>query len=136
MATPADPKAVLRTRRYAVLLVFAAGAYAISLGTFRGGPTFPAMFLGAAAGAALSHISGLPLVAGAAMGIEAFAAVILTLPLTSVLIATLVLGSDGITVMPLVIVAVVVAHVAREWFVPRPASQTAPAPAAAGVPQR
>jgi hypothetical protein len=35
----------------------------------------------------------------------------LRLPLTSVLLATLLLASDGLAVMPLVIVAVVVAHV-------------------------
>ena len=33
------------------------------------------------------------------------------LPLTSVLLATLLLASDGLAVMPLVIVSVVVAHV-------------------------
>jgi hypothetical protein len=37
--------------------------------------------------------------------------VMLALPMTSVLLATLLLFSDGLTVMPLVIVAVVVAHV-------------------------
>jgi len=43
-------------------------AYALSLSAFRGGPIFPAMFLGAAGGIALSHLPGLPPVAGAAMG--------------------------------------------------------------------
>ena len=37
--------------------------------------------------------------------------VMLALPMTSVLLATLLLFSDGLAVMPLVIVAVVVAHV-------------------------
>jgi H+/Cl- antiporter ClcA len=86
-------------------------AYGVSLSSFRGGPTFPAMFLGAAGGVALSHLPGLPLVDGVAVGIGAMTVVMLRLPLTSVLLATLLLASDGLAVMPLVIVAVVVAHV-------------------------
>jgi H+/Cl- antiporter ClcA len=97
----------------AVLLLIACKglAYGASLSSFRGGPTFPAMFLGAAGGVALSHLPGLPLVDGVAMGIGAMTVVMLRLPLTSVLLATLLLASDGLAVMPLVIVAVVVAHV-------------------------
>jgi len=107
---------VTHAARYTVgavllLLVCKGLAYAISLGSFRGGPVFPAMFLGATGGIALSHLPGLPLVAGVAMGIGAMSVVMLTLPLTSVLLATLLLFSDGIAVMPLAIVAVVVAYV-------------------------
>ncbi len=95
-----------------VLLLACKGiAYGVSLSGFRGGPTFPAMFLGAAGGVALSHLPGLPLVDGVAMGIGAMAAVMLRLPLTAVLLATLLLASDGLAVMPLAIVAVVVAYV-------------------------
>jgi H+/Cl- antiporter ClcA len=113
----------------ALVLLFAckALAYGISLSSFRGGPVFPAMFLGTAGGIALSHLPGLPLVAGVAMGIGAMAVVMLTLPLTSVLLATLLLGSDGLKVMPLVIVAVVVAHVVGAHVAPR-----RPAPPAGG----
>src|SRR5262249_30130102 len=93
-------------------------AYGVSLGSFRGGPIFPAMFLGAAGGIALSHLPGLPVVAGVAMGIGAMSVVMLTLPLTSVLLATLLLLSDGLAVMPLVIVAVVVAHVTAARIAP------------------
>jgi H+/Cl- antiporter ClcA len=100
-------------------------AYGASLSSFRGGPTFPAMFLGAAGGIALSHLPGLPLVDGVAMGIGAMTVVMLRLPLTSVLLATLLLASDGLAVMPLVIVAVVVAYVASARLAPTPA----PAPA-------
>jgi H+/Cl- antiporter ClcA len=110
-------------------------AYAVSLGSFRGGPVFPSMFVGAAGGVALSHLPGLPEVAGVAMGIGAMCAVMLTLPLTSVLLATLLLASDGLAVMPLVIVAVVVAYVASARIGPPPAQPTAQAvsePAPAG----
>lgn len=113
-----------------LLLLLCKGAgYGLSLGALRGGPVFPAMFLGAAGGLALSHLPGLPALAGAAMGIGAMSVVMLRLPLTSVLLATLLLGS-GLTLMPLVIVAVVVAHVGTAWL-RRASEQPAPAPPAA-----
>ena len=106
-----------------LLLIACKGlAYGASLSSFRGGPTFPAMFLGAAGGIALSHLPGLPLVDGVAMGIGAMTVVMLRLPLTSVLLATLLLASDGLAVMPLVIVAVVVAYVASARLTPAPAA--------------
>jgi len=109
-----------------VLLLACKGlAYGVSLSSFRGEPIFPAMFIGAVGGIALSHLPGLPLIAGVAMGIGAMSVVMLTLPLTSVLLATLLLASDGLAVMPLVIVAVVVAHVAAARIAPRPAAQSA-----------
>ena len=54
-----------------LLMVCKGLAYAVSLSSFRGGPVFPAMFIGAAGGIALSHLPGLPLIAGVAMGIGA-----------------------------------------------------------------
>ena len=101
-----------------LLLACKALAYSASLSGFRGGPVFPSMFIGAAGGMALSHLAGLPLIAGVAMGIGAMCAVMLRLPFTSVLLATLLLAADGLTVMPLVIVAVVVAYVAVAWLTP------------------
>jgi H+/Cl- antiporter ClcA len=105
-------------------------AYGASLSSFRGGPTFPALFLGAAGGIALSHLPGLPLVPAVAMGIGAMSAVMLRLPLTSVLLTSLLLSSDGLAVMPLVIVAVVVAYVASARLAPAPTPAPAPASAA------
>ena len=101
-----------------LLIVCKTLAYGISLSTFRGGPVFPAMFIGTAGGIALSHLPGLPLVAGIAIGIGAMTAATLRLPMTSVLLATLLLGADGLTVMPLVIVAVVVAYISSSWLTP------------------
>ena len=98
-----------------LLLEVFAKAYR-SMSGFRGGPTFPGMFIGAVGGIALSHLPGLPMVAGAAMGIGAMTCAMLNLPLTSVLLATLFLASDGLQVMPLVIVAVVVTYVARAYL--------------------
>jgi len=87
-------------------------AYGVSRGSFRGGPIFPALFIGTAGGVAMSHLPGLPLVAAVAMGIGAMTVAVLKLPLTSVLLASLLVLSDAAKVMPLVIVAVVVAYVA------------------------
>src|SRR5271169_1169636 len=130
-----------------LLLACKSLAYGVSLSSFRGGPTFPALFVGAAGGIALSHLPGLPLVDGVAMGIGAMSVVMLRLPLTSVLLATLLLASDGLAVMPLVIVAVVVAFVASARFTPTPSpapggpppppapEAPSPAPDAPGVDQ-
>jgi H+/Cl- antiporter ClcA len=104
--------------------------YGLSMSAFRGGPVFPSLFLGAAGGIAMSHLPGLPLIPAIAMGIGAMSAVMLRLPLTAVLLATLLLFSDGVAVMPLVIVAVVVAYVARARLTPLwrpPATRAAPA---------
>lgn len=101
------------------LLVACKGiAYVASLSSFRGGPIFPAMFIGAAGGIALSHLPGLPMIAGAAMGIGALTVVMLGLPLTSVLLTTLFLQDSGLGLTPLVIVAVVVAYVVSARLVP------------------
>jgi H+/Cl- antiporter ClcA len=119
-----------------MLLVGKSLAYALSLSSFRGGPVFPSMFLGAAGGVALSHLPGLPLVAGVAMGIGAMCVVMLKLPLTSVLLATLLLFSDGLAVMPLVIVAVVVAHVVSARLTPAPGPAGEPGGPRPGHPGR
>jgi chloride channel protein, CIC family len=114
------------------LLVAAKGlAYSASLAAFRGGPVFPAMFLGAAGGIALSHLPGLSMVPGIAMGIGAMSVVLLRLPMTSVLLATLLLASDGLAVMPLVIVAVAVAYVASARLSSSSEDASPPGPARA-----
>ncbi|MFD5141010.1 chloride channel protein [Streptomyces sp. NPDC058378] len=94
-----------------ILVVCKGLAYCASLSSFRGGPIFPSMFIGAAGGLALAHLPGLDSTSGFAMGIGAMCVAMLRLPMTSVLLATLLLGREGITVMPLVIVAVVVSYV-------------------------
>jgi H+/Cl- antiporter ClcA len=111
-----------------LLVVCKSIAYGLSLSGFRGGPVFPAMFIGAAAGVAGSHLPGMSLVPGVAMGIGAMATVMLKLPMTSTLLATLLLASDGINVVPLVIVAVVVAYVATAWLPQTPGELDRPTP--------
>ena len=102
-----------------LLVVCKSIAYGVSISSFRGGPIFPALFVGAAGGILMSHLPGLPLVAAVAMGIGAMTAAVMKLPLTSVLLASLLLLSDAVKVMPLVIVAVVVAYVAVAHVTPR-----------------
>jgi H+/Cl- antiporter ClcA len=95
-----------------VLLIVCKGlAYAAALAAFRGGPTFPGMFIGAAGGIALAHLAGLPMIAGAAMGIGAMTVVMLGPPLTAVLLTSVFIPSDALHLTPLIIVAVVAAYV-------------------------
>ena len=124
-----------------LLVLFKGLAYGASLSCFRGGPTFPGMFIGAAGGIALSHLPGLPLISGVAMGIGAMTVAMLGLPLTSVLLASLFLEADAVALMPLVIVAVVVAYVATARLRPllpaipvvQPPDTTAPSAPAGGT---
>jgi fatty acid desaturase len=99
---------------------------------------FPSLFIGGAIGVAASHLPGLVLVPAVAMGIGAMATVMLKLPLTATLLATLLLSSDGLSVAPLVIVAVVVAYVTTAWLPDTPADlrrgRTEPAASTASEP--
>ena len=109
-------------------------AYTLSLGSFRGGPIFPALFIGAAGGIAMSHLPGLPMVAGLAMGMGAMTVVMMTLPLTAVLLPAVLLPSSELTLTPLVIVAVVVAHVTAAHLIPAAGKPATPVPAQRAVP--
>jgi H+/Cl- antiporter ClcA len=102
-----------------LLLVCKSIAYGVSISSFRGGPIFPSLFVGAAGGVLMSHLPGLPLVAAVAMGIGAMTVGVMKLPLTAVLLASLLMLSDAAKVMPLVIVAVVVAYVGVAHVAPR-----------------
>jgi H+/Cl- antiporter ClcA len=104
-----------------LLIACKSAAYGLSLSSFRGGPVFPSLFIGGAIGVAASHLPGLVLVPAVAMGIGAMATVMLKLPMTATLLATVLLSSDGLSVAPLVIVAVVVAYVASAWLPDTPA---------------
>jgi H+/Cl- antiporter ClcA len=116
-----------------LLLIACKGlAYSGALVGFRGGPTFPALFVGAAGGVAASHLPGLTLVAGVAIGLGAMSAGMLRLPFTSVLLTTLFLGSDAFAVIPLTIVAVVVCHVLTARVDAPPESPAVPPAGTAG----
>jgi H+/Cl- antiporter ClcA len=118
----------------ALLLLMKGIAYSVSMSGFRGGPTFPAIFIGAVGGVLLSHVPGLALVPAVGMGMGAMTAGVLRLPLTSVLLSCLVLASDGIAIMPVVIVAVVTAYIAATWLDPPSAAAPSAAVGSPGSP--
>ena len=93
-----------------LLFLFKGAAWSISLGSFRGGPTFPAIFLGVVGGLIASHLPGYAETQAVAALVGAMCVSVLRLPLSSVMIALLLSASAGLTVAPLVIVAVVVAY--------------------------
>jgi H+/Cl- antiporter ClcA len=92
------------------LMLFKALAWSISLAGFRGGPIFPALFLGAAGGLMASHLAGFDQTAAVAVGMGAATVAILKLPLSAVLLATLLTAQSGSGAMPLVILGVVSAY--------------------------
>lgn len=87
-------------------------AWGLCLGSFRGGPTFPAIFIGAAGGIAASHLPGMPLGPAVAVGMGAMVVAFLKLPLSAIVIAVVLTISAGNAVVPLAIVGVVVAYLA------------------------
>jgi H+/Cl- antiporter ClcA len=99
--------------------------YGLSLSAFRGGPVFPAMFIGAVLGIAVSGLPGMDMAPAIGMGIGAMRTAMLRLPLTSTLLATLLLGTDGVSVTPQVVVAVAVSFVVSN-VLPVPGPKEAP----------
>ena len=97
-----------------LLLLFKGLAWSISLGNFRGGPTFPAIFLGVAAGLLAQHLPGYAETQAVAALMGAACVSVLRLPLSSVMIASLLSIKAGLAVAPLIIVAVVVAYLTSE----------------------
>jgi H+/Cl- antiporter ClcA len=118
------------------LLLFKGLAWAVSLGSFRGGPTFPAMFLGMAAGLLVANLTGLPVTPAIAIGMAATTVSMLRLPLSAVILASVV-AQAGLTVAPLIVVSVVVAYIVTEELGARrgaPAATTAASAAGAAGP--
>jgi len=95
------------------LLVLKGIAYGASLGALRGGPVFPALFLGAAAGVLLSGLPGYGVVPAMAAGMAAATAAILPLPVASAVLVTLLLGTSAPAMAPIVLIAVVVAFISE-----------------------
>jgi H+/Cl- antiporter ClcA len=103
----------------ALLIAFKGVAYALSLGSFRGGPTFPAMFLGAAAALMAAHLPGFELTPAVAVGLGAGVVAVLRLPLSAVVLAVLFTAQSGVGVAPLIIVGVVAAYLVANVIDPR-----------------
>ncbi len=120
----------------ALLLLFKGLAWSISLGNFRGGPTFPAIFLGVAAGLLAGHLPGYAEPQAIAALVGASCVAVLRLPLASVMIASLLCAQAGLAVAPLVVVAVAVAYLTSEMLTAfvdarvgaAPAAEKSPAP--------
>jgi chloride channel protein, CIC family len=130
-----DQAATWSTGALLLLIACKGLAYAICLSSFRGGPIFPAIFLGAAAGVAAADLPGMSLVPAVAMGMGAMSTVMLGLPLTSTLLAALLLGTPALNALPLVIVAVVVAYVLNARLMPAPEAPAEAAQAPSGSPE-
>ena len=94
----------------ALLVAFKGLAYGISLGSFRGGPVFPAMFLGAAGGLMAGQLPGFEITPAVAVGIGAAVAAVLRLPLSALVLATLLTSSSGLGSGPVIILGVTVAY--------------------------
>jgi chloride channel protein, CIC family len=110
------------------LVVCKSVAYALSLSCFRGGPVFPGMFIGAAVGILASQLPGLSMVAGVGIGVGAMSAAMLGLPMVSVLLPSLLLINDAVSLTPLIIVGVVTSYVVSARLAPAPAGATEPKP--------
>jgi H+/Cl- antiporter ClcA len=110
----------------ALLLGFKGLAYSVSLGSFRGGPVFPAMFLAAAGGLMAAQLPGFSIAPAVAVAIAASVAAALRLPLSAVVLATLLTSQAGLGVAPLIILGVVIAYLVTLALSPPPAE---PSPA-------
>jgi hypothetical protein len=106
--------ATLSQSTLALLILFKGLAWGVALGSFRGGPTFPALFLGVAGGLLASDLPGFSETPAVAALMGAMCVSMLRLPLASVIIALVLAGSAGVATAPLIIVAVVVAYVTVE----------------------
>jgi H+/Cl- antiporter ClcA len=114
-----------------LLIAFKGLAWSISLAGFRGGPVFPALFLGAAAGLLASHLPGFALTPAVGVGMGAAIAAVLGLPLSAVVLATLLTAKSGGGASPVIIVGVVVAYLTTRMLSgPPPAAPPAEGAAA------
>jgi H+/Cl- antiporter ClcA len=106
-------------------------AWSVSMGSFRGGPVFPAIFVGTVGGLLASHLPGFPEGAAVATVMAATIVVTLRLPLAAVVIALLLTSGSGVEVTPLIIVATVVAYVLADVFDSAVGPRATTAPSAA-----
>lgn len=96
------------------LLIFKAAAWMVSMGSFKGGPVFPAIFVGVVAGLLASYLPGLTLSAAMPITVAATVVAVLRLPLSAAVIAFLVTISSGLNALPLIIVGMAVSYIAGE----------------------
>lgn len=123
LATLATDPGGWSTGALVMLLACKGLAYALCLGVFRGGPVFPAIFLGAAFGVLASTlVPSIGTVPGLAIGMAAGVAVT-RLPVTSIVLVVLLLGDAATNQMPVIILAAVTALIVEEMLtIAQPAS--------------
>jgi hypothetical protein len=126
-----DDSATLPLATLGWLLLLKAAAWSLSMGAFRGGAVFPAIFLGTVGGLMADRLPGLPQGAAVAIVMAAGVVSILRLPLSSVVIATGLVSGAGAESATLVVISVVVAYLAIDRIFDRRAAAVIPAPDAA-----
>ena len=94
----------------ALLIAFKGLAFAVSLGGFRGGPVFPALFLGTAAGLMAGQLPGFEMSAAVAVCVGAAVVAVLRLPVAATILAAILAMKAGSGAMPLVIVGIAAAY--------------------------
>lgn len=126
LGTLASDPGAWSTGALLMLVVCKGLAYALSIGVFRGGPVFPAIFLGAAVGVvAATWLPGLEVLPALAIGMAAGVATT-GLPITSAVLVVLLLGDSAAYQIPVVLIAVVTALIVEEKLRSlRPARPTA-----------
>ena len=92
------------------MIAFKGLAYGVSLGGFRGGPTFPALFIGAAAGLMAGQLPGFEMTPAVAVALGAAVVSVLRLPLSAVVLAVVLTSESGLGSDPLIILGVVAAY--------------------------
>lgn len=116
------------------VLAFKGLGYAVCMGSLRGGAIFPALFLGGAAGVLLAPLPGYGLVPAMAGCMAATTAAAMELPLSSVVLVTLLVGHSG--AIPVIMLSAAVSTVTTNLLpvIPkRRSGRTGPAPV--GPPQ-
>ena len=120
------------TKIVLILLVAKALGYSISLGSgFRGGPVFPAVFLGVAVAMLPVVWFGVSPTLAVGVGAAAGTAAGTRLLLTPMVLGDLLIGSVGADAIPAVVLASVAAWITVTALDRRKAAVDAPAPAAA-----
>lgn len=107
-----------------LLVLFKGVAWGISLGSLRGGPIFPCVLIGAAAGMACAGLPGLGPTPALALGVATATSVVTRLPVTSAVLTVLLLGQDAHNQMPLLVMCSVLGFIIGEVLGRRPAVAT------------
>ncbi|WP_079001502.1 chloride channel protein [Streptomyces sp. AS58] len=110
----ADPHELSVAALFALVLCKGV-AYGIALGSLRGGPIFPAVLIGTAAALACNGLPGFGAAPSLAVGAAAATAAVSGLPLTSSILAILLLGPDAHNQMPLIVTASVLAFMVTQF---------------------